>query len=290
MPCSCQKNKIKNNQDKQTAAIAITSQNKAQPRVVPSYTATIAPAAAMYVPQNKQGSDSSSYDFTPTTQTMDTCAYCAMKHIALASSLLDLKDNFSAAGELQLASYHYNIANQSMSQRCRDMAKLLIINPKEAIDKLPQLLKQAMKYPAQGDTKQTNPGKLNYDPVMSTVHTAAAQALMYTQIFYQTLNQAYAVGELIIAAVNIQLHHRDIARNLRRAWKVIQQIKEPNDKAYKDAQQIILQCKAQLQKVLMDQALIYVQKPADDAGTKQVPVVKAQIVDNNQGTNAVPVN
>ena len=281
MPCSCQKNKTQNNQNKQTAVATVTSQNKVQKTIVPSYTATIAPAAAMYVPQGvwTVRTMSDSYDFTPTTEPMDTCAYCAMKHIALASSLTDLNDYFSAAGQLQLAAYHYNTANTDMAQHCRDMARLFITSPKEATQKLPDLLKEAMKYPAQGDSKQTDPGKLNYDPVSSAVHLAAAQALMFTEIFYQQLNQAYAVGQLIVAAVNIQLHHRDLARNMRRAWKVIQQIAVPNDKPYKDAQQLILDCKAQLQKVLAAQVL-----------NKQTAAVQAQIVDNNQGANAVPVN
>lgn len=268
MPCSCQKDKAKTNQSVSTAITAVTQDSQAQARV-------IAPRAQLI---SSWIESDSTYDFTPTTEPMDTCAYCAMKHIALASSLTDLSDYFSAAGQMQLAAYHYNTANTDMAQQCRNLARLFITAPKEATAKLPQLLIEAMKYPAQGDTKQTNPGQLNYDPVASMVHLAAAQALMFTEIFYQQLNKAYAVGELIVAAVNIQMHHRDIARNMRSAWKVIQEIQEPNDQHYKKAQQLILQCKKQLQEVLQKQIF------GSDS------TVQAEIVDNTQGVNAIPVN
>ena len=257
MPCGCQKNKIQQNADKNTAIQRVDQNNQAKTEIIPSLTTTIAPQGVMVVPQDgvldMHKQSDSVYDFRPTTEPMDTCAYCAMKHIALASSLLDYDDYFSAAGQLQLAGYHYNTANEDMSQRCKELARLFITAPNKAKEQLPALLKEALTYPAEGTTKQTNPGKLNYDPIAAMVHLAAAQALIYTQVFYEQLNKAYAVGQLIIAAVNIQLKHRDIAREFRKVWKIIQEIKAVNDQPYKDAQSRLLDCKAMMQRVLSQQ-------------------------------------
>ena len=73
---------------------------------------------------------------------------------------------------------------------------------------------------------------------------ATAHSLMFTEVFYEELNKGYAVGELVLAAVNIQNRYRDTAKHIRDVWKIMQEIKQPNDQAYTDAQVAIMKVKA----------------------------------------------
>lgn len=253
MPCACKKNKQKFQQEVKNQPIqVITKSYDVKPVVanVQPYTVkTSITGVATEKPQTTQSSDSG-YDFTPTVQPLDTCPYCAMKHISLANVLVEYDDNFTAAGQLQCAGYHYNTANKTLSDRCKALARQLITDKISAYAKLPDLLVQSFKLDAPGTSKQLDPGALKYDPVACAVHLATAQSLLFTQIFYQKLNKGYAIGQLILAAVNIQAGHRDIARRIRNIWKIAQQIEQPNDQAYKDAQQAILDTKRVLDHVL----------------------------------------
>lgn len=252
MPCACKKNKQKFQQETKNQPIqVITKSYDVKPVVanVQPYKVTTSISGVTTKKTVVQTSDSG-YDFTPTVQPLDTCPYCAMKHISLANVLVQYDDNFTAAGQLQCAGYHYNTANKGLSDRCKALARQLITDKASAYAKLPDMLSQSFKLDAHGTSKQLDPGAMSYDPVACAVHLATAQTLLFTQIFYEKLNKGYAIGELILAAVNIQAGHRDIARRIRNIWKIAQEIEEPNDQAYKDAQQALLDTKRVLDHVL----------------------------------------
>lgn len=230
MPCSCKKNKPQEKQLVQT----VTKDNKVQNK-----------------PVQLNFPESDSFDFTATTQPLDTCYYCAMKHIALANAVMQFDDNFTIAGELQLAGYHYNTANKAMSDKCKQYARKAITDKELVYRNLPELMKQSVSLDAVAvSDKELHPGDLNYDSVASAVHLAAAFSMMYTELFYQHVNKGFAVGELVLAAVNIQKLHRDIAKHIREAWKVLQEIVEPNDQYYVNAREKLLSIKQQLLNVI----------------------------------------
>ena len=233
MPCACKKNKIQ----KQEQVQIIGPDNKAEIKTL-----------SLPIIQEETQSD---YDFTPTVQPVDTCVYCAMKHIALANVFMEYDDQFSIAGELQLAGYHYNTADSIRSQLCKNYARTVYTEKQFVYQKLPQLLKTSLSLLSIDTTsKQTSPGHLQYDSLSSLVHVATAHSLMFTEVFYEELNKGYAVGELVLAAVNIQNRYRDTAKHIRDVWKIMQEIKQPNDQAYTDAQIAIMKVKAQLQPIV----------------------------------------
>lgn len=229
MACSCKKKNITTQQIEDQAKVATT---------------TVATKA--------------NYDFSTTTKPLQTCPYCASKHIDLALVLLQkntIEDKLIAIGQLMAATYHYNTTHIFLTKQINQVLSLFIDNKfqytQQIRNKVVSIADQAMQVTNLPDNTQKIPSTCQYSPKEALKHACLAFSLLFTQLFYQRINKAYAVGELILAALHLQQKDRARAKKLRQIWKVVQQIKEPNDQDYNKSRTMLMDFLKELQQSLI---------------------------------------
>ena len=198
------------------------------------------------------------YTFTATTKPLDSCAFCAAKHIALALVLLNKNtqmDTLIALGQLMAAKYHYNTQEQ-VQTKLLDYTIDLLFNNKfqvttQIVQSLRSLAQQAQYIRQIPQSIQEVPSSVQYSPKEALKHACLAYSLLFTQLFYQTINKPYAIGELVLAALHLQEQDRQRAKHLRQIWKVVQQIKKPNDRDYLVSRQLLRDFMLDLKKALI---------------------------------------
>lgn len=199
-----------------------------------------------------------SYDFSVSTKPLQTCPYCASKHLALALALLNkknIKESLIALGQLMAALYHYNIQQTAQVHRIQDIIQDLFQSKfevtKQLLDNLSLIASQAMYIKILQSSKQQITSATQYSPKEALKHAALAYSLLFTQLFYQQINKPYAIGQLVLAALHLQQKDRDRARKLRQIWKIVQQIQQPNDQDYLKSRQLLINFLIELYQALI---------------------------------------
>lgn len=202
--------------------------------------------------------EESTYQFDTTVKPLESCYVCASKHISLALTLIKkqtVQDMLVAIGQLQAATYHYNLNKTKIADRLKNIIQK-IISSKLLIDdatlqQLQQCTIQSMQYQLPAETTQAIPSTAEYNPKEALKHACLAYSLLFTQLFYQQINKPYAIGQLILAALHLQAQDRDRAKKLRQIWKVVQQIKQPNDQDYVKSRDMLMSFMKDLQQALI---------------------------------------
>lgn len=184
------------------------------------------------------------YTFTADTQPLDSCPYCAQKHLAAAAALIlqrGLFGTYQASGQLLLASYHLPHYPQTASKLRSIARSLLDYSTGDVAKQFQQMIPQLQSY-LQNPKEQkrtTLPDIDQQDHIDAIIHAAAAYQLM-KQPYYQLTNKVYAIGQLCVAAMIMRRYPSvDGAYSLRKVWKLLQQIKSIDDPQYSQAMQIL---------------------------------------------------
>lgn len=244
MACSCKKKDTTNYQ------IAVQAKNISQTLIEKPITTVTQPVT---VEPTKV-----TYNYQATTKPLQSCPYCASKHISLALALI--KDNQKGAiliaiGQLMAASYHYNKAQSTQYNALISIVDKIIDSKfqvdSDIIAQLSSLAGQAQQITVLRQAKQQIPSTFQYSPREALKHACLAFSLMFTQIFYQTINKSYVVGQLVLAALHLQQQDRPRAKKLRQIWKVVQEIKGPNDQDYIKSRTMLMDFMEELQQALI---------------------------------------
>lgn len=206
----------------------------------------------------KKKLNTQTYDFNPTTKPLQSCYVCASKHISFALALLKrqtIQDTLIAIGQLQAATYHYNLNKTELSSKLQRAIDLILeakcATTQQVIELLQDCVKQAMTYSQKADTTQQIVPSTQYSVKEALKHACLAYTLMYTQLFYEQINKPYAIGQLILTALHLQEQDRQAAKYARQIWKVLQQVKVPNDQDYNRAKTMLLNFMQRLRQSLI---------------------------------------
>lgn len=285
MPCSCSK-KVNSRQSiyKPSAKAYAVTYPYAQYSKVAGTAVNIASdssvrhqQASHFIPQQdiQLQSDSSPWDFSATVKPNQLCLYCAAKHIAYASVLLQsrtVQDTVAAAGQLMLASSHYLQYDTFASAYCKSLAFHIVRDMPDDLQWRSQL-ETLMLYAANPDQGYQLTPFWNYHDSPVGIHDAsqiqipfihailnmaAAFSLLFTEIGYLQINKNYAVGYLN-AAASIHLpgylmytqnkQHKYNMQKIRQLWKIIQIMSPDSDQYY--------QCRYRMQTLMHKYIAMY---------------------------------
>lgn len=198
------------------------------------------------------------YEFDTTVKPLQSCYVCASKHISLALVLIKkqtVQDMLVAIGQLQAATYHYNLNKTKIADRLKSIIQKIISSKllldDATLEQLQQCAIQSMQYQLPAQTTQPIPSTVQYNPKEALKHACLAYSLLFTQLFYQQINKPYAIGQLVLAALHLQAQDRDRAKRLRQIWKVVQEIKQPNDQDYVKSRTMLMDLLKELQQALI---------------------------------------
>lgn len=225
MACSCKK--------KLPVMVPVQPQKISEPKLLPE--------------QKKQDSSSSVYvyyTYTTTTLPLDSCPYCAQKHLGTAIAFILQRDYlgvYQASGQLLLASYHLPQYPQ-LVQKLRKAARGLVDNNSntniEDIENLDKEIQACIDDP-KPQQRSSVPDYRNSDYIDAIVHASAAYELLQ-QPYYEQMNKIYAIGQLCLAGMIMRKYTIvDGAKRIRQAWKLLQQAKTTQDKQYQLAVKVL---------------------------------------------------
>jgi len=168
---------------------------------------------------------------------IETCLFCAHKHIASAMSLYNEDassiDNSYIIGQLNLASWHYN----SDFAIERDMCLNIINKINNGVDYKVDLSK--LVEVAWNLVLENQDSKVVYDihnleeekPEKSDIFKAniaisTANALYNYELNYKSINSSFAIGQLITAAWHLQTDYMGLAMACRDCWLKIEKLQD----------------------------------------------------------------
>ena len=179
-------------------------------------------------------------DFSINTQPDQQCMNCALKHLALAVTLLELpgqKHTWLAAAQVYLAYMHLRKQLPQMAPYVKYLSdSTYLTGITEPLQKLIQhLIKKDFTIPQYQQLTLTDVQQVH-------ILCATAYGLLFLQVGYQKINKEYAAGILNAAAAKLAIiGRRDKALELRKCWKVIQQMQQIDGAYYNNARQRLWQ-------------------------------------------------
>lgn len=178
------------------------------------------------------------YDFTSTVKPQDFCTNCALKHIALAITLLDQDTQMNkwlAAAQIYLAGLHYKQKSSNLFNICLMVSKKIILETQQTEVSLKRLLNFALNSAIKHKFGALMQEVINIEFLKARllqscllIHTV--YSLLFLQITYEQLNRPYAIGHLEKASMQLAKYHQTykLRSQLRKLWKIIQQAKDFN--------------------------------------------------------------
>lgn len=171
---------------------------------------------------------------------IETCLFCAHKHIASAMALyvddLNSINNSKIIGQLVLASWHYNSDFSNERDYCLDIINKIYSCQSYKSD-LSDLIKVAwnlvlnnqeskIEYQIHNLTEE-KPDKESIFDANKAISTA--NALYNYELNYKSINSSFAIGQLITAAWHLQNNYMGLAMMCRDCWLKIEKLQDCND-------------------------------------------------------------
>ena len=171
------------------------------------------------------------------TRPVETCIFCAHKHISTACALFpETADDFRnslIAGQLNCAALHYNDAFPEMRDGCRQIIDR--IHDFEAYGAMLSALRDAawsLVLNHQNDRRVFNkkdillPLPIETNLTEGHLAIATSKALYDLELSYRGINKSDAMGYLIIGAWHLQEKFLPLALKCRNLWGKIEHLRD----------------------------------------------------------------
>lgn len=180
------------------------------------------------------------YDFSSTTQPTQYCINCIQKHLSVCVALIErggIVSKLVATGQLLLAAQHYAEQNKALSLKCYYTGLQMLQNIGDVnvyLPKIKELLRntcettdvQEQQWWSYVEVPKLTSSTTYWSyPFACLLQLCGAYGLVFTQLTYQMLNKAFAVGKLgMIATQYVKIGKNKEAQKLRHIYKKMQEI------------------------------------------------------------------